>query len=322
VVTGRVVTLGETMGVGVTERGERLRTAGTLRLSTAGAESTVAIGLARLGVSVAWTGVVGDDEIGARVLRDLTAEGVDVRDVRTAPGLRTGFMLRELRTTDVTAVTYFRSGSAGSSLGPADVDRALSRDVAVVHLTGITPALSDSCREATAHAVHLARDRGAAVSFDVNHRATLPGSARAAEFVAELLPHLDLLFVGDDELHVLGVDGDPEAAARALADRGPQVAVVKCGRRGAVAATADGAVAWTEAQPVQVLDAIGAGDSFVAGFLAARLDERPVEESLRWGAACGAATVAGRGDWEALPTREELRQRLLPGSGGAERTLR
>jgi 2-dehydro-3-deoxygluconokinase len=319
----RVVTFGETMGVAVTARGERLRTAATVRLSTAGAESTVAIGLSRLGVKAAWAGVVGDDELGARVLRDMAAEGVDVSAARTAPGERTGFMLRELRAADLTAVTYFRAGSAGATLSPEDVERAVTGDVDVVHLTGITPALSDSCRDATARAVHLARRRGVALSFDVNHRATLPGSARAGEVAGDMLPHLAMLFVGDDELHVLGVDDEPEAAARLLAGRGPGLVVVKCGARGAVAATADGEVAWAPSRPVQVVDAVGAGDSFVAGFLAARLDRRPLVECLGWGTACGAATVAGQGDWESLPTREELRSRLLADAGAAtERTLR
>jgi 2-dehydro-3-deoxygluconokinase len=313
----RVVTLGETMGVAVTARGERLRSAATLRLSTAGAESTVAIGLSRLGVRAAWVGVVGDDEVGVRVLRDMAAEGVDVSAARTAPGERTGFMLRELRTADLTAVSYFRAGSAGATLAPADVDRALAGDVAVVHLTGITPALSESCRDATLHAVRVAGERGVAVSFDVNHRATLPGSAQAAGVAAELLPHLEILFVGDDELHVLGVDDEPEAAARELAGRGPRLVVVKCGARGAVAATADGQVAWGAAHVVPVLDVIGAGDSFVAGFLAGRLDGRALEGCLRWGAACAAATVSGHGDWESLPTRDELLHRLAAGHGPA-----
>lgn len=316
----RVLTLGETMGVAITARGERLRTASALRLSTAGAESTVAIGLARLGIPVSWAGVVGDDELGARVLRDLSAEGVDVRAARRAPGERTGFMLRELRSSEVTAVTYFRAGSAGATLASADVDRALAGDVGHVHLTGITPALSDSCLEATRHAVRLASERGAAVSFDVNFRATLPGSARVAEIAAELLPSLAVLFVGDDELHVLGVQGDPETVARELAGRGPRLVVVKCGSRGAVACTAEGELTWGAARPVQVVDAIGAGDSFVAGFLAARVEHRPLDECLRWGAACGAATVAGFGDWESLPTRDELMQHV--GGGGEETTAR
>src|SRR5438445_7164304 len=102
------------MGVAVTEVGDPLRVARRLRLSTAGAESTVAIGLSRLGHEALWVGVVGDDELGARVRRDLAAEGVDTRFARTAPDHPTGFMIRELRTAEYTRVSYYRSHSAGS----------------------------------------------------------------------------------------------------------------------------------------------------------------------------------------------------------------
>src|SRR5947209_8371184 len=167
------------MGVAVTEIGEPLRTARQLRFSTAGAESTVAIGLRRLGHEAAWVGVVGQDELGARVLRDLAAEGVDTRFARADPQRPTGFMLRELRTSGSTHVSYYRERSAGSCLSPADVAAAFAANqhFDLVHFTGITPALSESCAQAVRGLVESARGARIPVSFDANYRSTLPGSA-------------------------------------------------------------------------------------------------------------------------------------------------
>ena len=306
----RLLTIGETMAVAVTDLGDPLRTARSLRLSTAGAESTVAIGMRRLGHEATWVGVVGDDELGARVLRDLAAEGVDTRFVRIDPGHPTGFMLRELRTAEYTRVSYYRAQSAGSHLGPADVEAAFcafasaAPDVGgidLVHLTGITPALAENCADAIRHAIRLARADNIPVSFDVNYRSTLPDSDATAAFVRELLPEITVLFAGEDELALITDEPDPERAARGLLTRGPAEVVVKQGADGALAATIDTAAATSAdasstapapdafvsvvsqpALPVRVVDAIGAGDSFTAGYLAARCEGLPPAERLRW----------------------------------------
>jgi 2-dehydro-3-deoxygluconokinase len=302
----RLLTIGETMGVAATRTGDPLRTARELRLSTAGAESTVAIGMCRLGHDAAWVGVVGDDELGARVRRDLAAEGVDVRFVRTDPDHPTGFMIRELPVAGLTRVTYYRRNSAGSRLSPADVEAAMAAGADLVHLTGITPALGGDCAEAVRRAAELARRAGIPVSFDVNHRSTLPGSRYAASFARELLPSIDILFVGDDELAVVTDETNPERAARALLRRGPTEVVVKKGADGAVAATADGDLVTHPALTVPVADVIGAGDGFTAGYLAARCDGRPVQDRLRWANTAAACSVSTHGDWEGLPTRATI----------------
>jgi 2-dehydro-3-deoxygluconokinase len=316
----RVLTLGETMGVAVTGPGEPLRVAHTARLHIAGAESTVAIGLRRLGLPACWLGVVGGDEFGARIRRELTAEGVDVESVRVDPTAPTGFMLRELRTAELTRVTYYRRDSAGARLRPADVDAAFERfGPDLVHLTGITAALSADAAAAVRQAVRRAADAGAEVSLDVNHRPSLPGSAAAAELTRALLPEVDVLFVGDDELGVLTDETDPGRAAERLAALGPGEVVVKRGAAGALAHAAGGQHG-IDAWPVTVADVVGAGDSFVAGYLAARAADRPVAQRLRWGTICAAFTVGSHGDWEGLPTRAELER--WDGTDGPAGTVR
>ncbi|TML27576.1 MAG: sugar kinase [Actinobacteria bacterium] len=119
-----VVTLGETMALLSTPEIGLLRHANTMRVSVGGAESNLAIGLARLGKRVSWIGRVGDDEFGALVRRTLAAEGVDGR-VRVDPGAPTGLMVKYRRTGTTTQVLYYRKGSAGSRLEPTDLDRDL-----------------------------------------------------------------------------------------------------------------------------------------------------------------------------------------------------
>jgi 2-dehydro-3-deoxygluconokinase len=310
-----LLTFGETMGVASSPVGIPLATAQQLRLSTAGAESTVAIGMRRLGHTAAWAGTVGTDEIGTRVIRDLRAEGVDTRFVRSVAGARTGFMLRDHRSADFASVSYYRTGLAGSLLSPADVEAAFGElgEVAIVHLTGITALLSPSCRAAAERAVELAKEHGAVISFDVNYRSALAGPEVAARDAVGMLAHTDILFAGDDELALLTDEPEPQAAARALTARGPAEVVVKQGRDGACVATSAGDIHQAAAIRVTVADVIGAGDSFVAGYLAARAHGLGLAERLSWATVCAACTVGTHGDWEGLPTRGELAVRARAG---------
>ncbi|MFJ8301140.1 sugar kinase [Streptomyces sp. NPDC094447] len=299
-----LVTLGEAMlSVSTTETGP-LAPGRTARLSFAGAEATVAIGVARQGHRASWIGVVGDDAPGAMILDSLRAEGVDVSRVRTDGSVPTGLMLRQRRTADRTLAAYYRKDLAGSRLGAEDVDAALIAEARVLHVTGITPALGAGPREAVARAVQIARAAGTAVSLDVNHRSLLWSRQEAAAALLPLLKEADIVFAGLDEARLFTEAGDPAEAARALAALGPGECVIKLGSDGALALV-DGEVLTQPAVPVTALDPIGAGDAFVAGYLAARLDGAPPVGRLRTGAICGAFSVSVAGDWEGLPRRAE-----------------
>ncbi|MFI8509964.1 sugar kinase [Streptomyces sp. NPDC085460] len=300
-----LVTLGEAMAVAAATGPGPLASGAPMRFGWAGAEATVAVGVSRLGHSAAWTGRVGDDAAGAMILAGLRGEGVDVTGARTDPDAPTGLMLRERRTADRLRVSYYRAGLAGSRLAPGDLDEARITGARILHVTGITPALSDTARAAVEHAVRLAHSAGVTVSLDVNHRERLWSRAEAAETLARLLPYTDLVFAGPEEATLFVPDGAPEAMARALTALGPAEAVVKLGAEGAVA-VADGTAHAQAAVPVTAVEPVGAGDAFVSGYLAARLDGSPVPERLRLAALCGAFAVSVPGDWEGLPHRAEL----------------
>ncbi|MEV5826369.1 sugar kinase [Spirillospora sp. NPDC052242] len=295
-----VLTLGETMMA--------LRATGPIRLgagfatSIAGAESNVAIGLARLGHTAAWAGRVGTDEPGHLVTRTLRAEGVDVSGVRRDDTAPTGVIMFEQRLPDVTRVQYLREGSAGSRLSPDDVT-ALDLEPAIVHVTGITPALSRSCRDAVTAACDLARARGARVSLDVNHRERLWTRDAAAAALAPLAARADHVIASPDELPLIGDPG------RLLAN-GAREVVVKDGAE-ARSHTAEG-TRTVPARRVRPVDSVGAGDGFVAGYLSGLLDGLDAEARLVRAHTVGAFAVQSRGDWEGLPRRDELGLLGLP----------
>lgn len=299
-----VVTAGETMVLGVPPRPGRLRHAGSLELKIGGAESNLAIALSRLGVSAGWASYLGDDEPGQLVLDRVRAEGVDTSQVCRVEDNPTGLYLREQVGTDV-RVYYYRRGSAASMMAPKAFDPDYLRDAKFVHLTGITPALSEESRAFTLWAAREARANGARVSFDVNYRSKLWETEEARRFVEEILPHVNLLFAGDEEARALW-ESDDEELIRELSRRGPQEVIVKKGRAGSLALIG-GEVLDHPAFPVTEVDPVGAGDAFDAGYLAGHLWGLPAEKRLRVANAMGAMSVATLGDYEGLPDEGELR---------------
>jgi 2-dehydro-3-deoxygluconokinase len=250
-------------------------------------------------------GGVGDDELGELVVSRIRAEGVDVGGVVRDPGAPTSLMLKERRTADMVRVMYYRRNGPGSRLAPGDLHPAQVAAAGVLHVTGITPALGDSARATVEHAIELAKAAGVPVSFDLNYRSALWSPDRAAAVCRDLAARADIVFAGDDEAELLGLEGDPADLAKGLAALAAGHAVVKLGERGAVAAV-NGQVHRVEGVRVQAVDPVGAGDAFVAGYLAETLAGRPVPERLVTAAACGAFAVTVPGDWEGLPTRDEL----------------
>lgn len=271
----------------------------TMRVDTGGAESNVAIGLAYAGVPVTWVGRVGVDPAGDRVLADVAAQGVEVVGVRD-PERSTGVMMKERLPDGRTRVSYHRRGSAASAFTPGDLPSGLVERAALLHLTGITLALSDTARETVHAAVVRAIDAGVPVSFDVNHRPKLVDDATGRGWYRAVAARAAVVFAGDDEARlVLGRDertGDDEALAHELAALANGTAVVKLGSRGAVASV-EGTIHRRAASPVAVVDPVGAGDAFVAAWLAADLAGRSPAEALDAAADAGALACTVHGDW-------------------------
>jgi 2-dehydro-3-deoxygluconokinase len=285
----------------------------------AGAEANTAVGLARLGHTALYVGRVGDDGFGRTIVRRLRGEGVDVSGIVVDAERRTGLMVRERRALGPSEVLYYRAGSAGSALGRADIDALSAAFVGArwLHITGITPALSDSAHEAVLRAVDLARASDVRVSFDINLRRRLWSDEAAAARLHPIAVGADLVFGDADELAVVaGVAPSPDGldAARALRAGGSGSVIIKRGAAGATL-VGEGKPVNAPAVPVaRVVDTVGAGDAFCAGYLAALLHGLDAAAALRWGNGCAAAALSVEGDLIGLPNRVEL-ERLIAVDG-------
>jgi len=298
--SGGLFTFGETMGLVAADGIGPLAYARSFSFGIGGAESNVAIGVARLGGPATWLGRVGPDATGGLITARLTAAGV--RAIAIADPSFTGLMVRHRRSGQFAHVDYHRAGSAGSRLTPADLPAAELSGAAIVHVTGITPALSETARAAVFQAVETARAQGVPVSVDVNYRAKLWDRFAAAPVLRDLVSRADIVFASPEEAELFVDPGDPIAG---LAKLGPTEVIVKDGGRGCQALL--GGESFTvPALPVTVVDPVGAGDAFVAGYLADRMAGAAPADRLVTAIAAGAFAVTVPGDCEGLPDRAEL----------------
>ncbi len=326
-----VVTLGECLISFVAVEPGPLADATRFDRFVAGAEANVAVGLARLGHSVEYIGRVGADGFGEAIRRRLRGEGVGTAHLATDADGPTGLMFRERRHFGPAQVRYMRGGSAGSRLDVDDLDRAAEAgrfaEARWLHLTGITPALSESARNATLRAIELGRAAGLTISFDVNLRRRLWSDSVAAPVLRGLAASADVVLGSPDELAVVGgrsADADAIELAGAIFALGPTTVVFKLGADGAVMVGADSPETRVARPPLAValaVDPVGAGDAFCAGWIAACLDGKPLERALEQANACGAAAAASLGDQTGLPDRDELAA-LLAMTGGTPDTVR
>nr|WP_223187383.1 sugar kinase [Streptomyces sp. CBMA29] len=282
-------------------RGQRLV------MRVAGAEANTAVGVRRLGLPVSWAGVVSGDGLGDLIIRELRAEGVTVRARRcSAP---TALLVRTQRTSEHSTVDYYRTGTAGATLTPADLDLDLIRGAAMLHVTGVTPALGRGPADAVRIAVETARRAGVEVSCALNHRGRLWSREEARPELRWLVERSSIVFASMAEAEiVLGSrDGSGDAAETAvkLTALGPAEAVVSDGG-GPVGVHADGTASLHRPPARQVIDTVGAGDALAAGYLAARMRGLPAAERIRVALATARFAVTTVGDWDGLPTWDEI----------------
>ncbi|MFD7511800.1 sugar kinase [Streptomyces sp. NPDC059853] len=300
-----VVCVGETMAVLTPADGRPLADADGLALGIGGAESNVACTVAALGHRAAWAGRVGRDPFGARILRELGARGVDTGAVTLDPDRPTGLYAKDPGPHG-TRPHYYRRDSAAARMGPGLAGLPLLREARVLHVTGITAALSDSCAELLDALLIRRAAPGPLLSFDVNHRPALwRGQPRsAAPTLLALARAADLVFTGRDEAEALWGTAEPEEI-RDLIAPAPLI-VIKDAHIGATSySTRDGA-AFVPARRLSVVEPVGAGDAFAAGYLAALLEDRDPVARLRLGHLAAAAALRTRHDLPTLPPRDRL----------------
>jgi 2-dehydro-3-deoxygluconokinase len=300
---------------------QRIAQAGRFEIAIAGTESNTAAVLAQLGVQTVWLSRLPDNPLGHLVAQRLRALGVDVQHVSWDSDSRLGLYFVEPGVTPrPTRVYYDRKGSAMSRWRPGEWDwYDLLRGASLLHATGITPALSEGCREATREALQVAREMSISVSFDLNYRSLLWSPDEARRVIESLLPLVDLLIVTPaDARTILAIEGEDTDIAVHIQQRYrvPVVATplrdqqsATVGRRYSVVATAEHV--WrSEGCPFEVIDPIGSGDAYDAGLLYGYL-QGDIELAMRCADTLSALKHTVPGD--VLFTSPEDLQQLLQG---------
>lgn len=311
-----VVTFGESMALLIAEGGKGLEYARNLEPSFGGAESNVAIGLARLGHASGWCGRLGNDPFGHRVIKAIRGEGVDVSRAELTDEAPTGLMIRE-NVAGKSSVYYYRKLSAASRMRPEHLDESYIAGAKILHVTGITPALGPSCTETIAAAMDMAKRNGVKVSFDPNLRLKLWSVEEARKTLLPLAMKADYFLPGLDELKLL-YETESMDAILAKLDELPGVSVIKGGEDQTYLYNEGRLTSVPYFKAERVIDTVGAGDGFCAGFLSGLLRGYSLEEAVRLGNLIGSQVIQAVGDWEGLPTAAEI-DRLLQGKGHIER---
>lgn len=276
------------------------------RLRFAGAESNTAIGLCKLGHSAEWMSHLGADEFGQFLCSRIQAEGVSVSHVTFHPQAPTGLMSKRFKTGAETEVSYYRSGSAASLMDAGDISEDLFEGVSLVHMTGITPALSQSCLRLTHKVFEFAKRMQATISFDPNIRRKLWKAGDYEDVLKKFISQSDIILMGIDEGKLLYGTSDVQKLRDCIfTSQTVQYLALKNGSRGAYVYSRQ-----EECQippyPCRCVDPVGAGDAFNAGFLSGFLEHRPLAECGRIAGITGALCTQAQGDIEGIPSRREL----------------
>ena len=305
-----VVTFGETMVLFNPMQMLPLEYNHTFFKQIGGAESNVAIGLQRLGHSVGWFSKLGNDPFGRYIHNFIRGEGVDTSRCIYTDEAPTGLFFKEKRSSNNMRVYYYRKNSAASLIGPEDLDEEYIAGAKILHLTGITPALSESSRQSIFKAIEIAQKHGVKIVFDPNIRLKLWSREEAKEVLFQMAKEADIILPGLDEAELITGKKLPEEMAEALSMDRDKTVIIKLGDKGAYYHTAN-EQGYVPGFPVQqIVDPVGAGDGFAAGVISGILRGDSISESVRRGNAVGSIVVGVNGDVEGLPSKEEVDQML------------
>jgi len=302
-----VVTMGEVMVQFNAVSNGPLRHVNYFEKHAAGAEANFAIGMTRMGFKAGFITRVSNDEFGKYVLSLLRSEGLDTSRVTVDDEAPNGvyFIQRNYPIPGKSSVIYYRKGSAASRMSVEDVDPEYITQAKLFHLTGITPALSASCKEASIKALEVASKADLTISFDTNIRLGLWSKQEAKETLIPMLKKANIVLIEPQDAEILIGKRKPEDIANKLLSAGVETVVVKLGKEGAAAFTKNES-ARKPAFKVPIEDVIGAGDAFAAGFISSLMRGRDLDEALEIGNAAGALVVTVRGDFENMPSMDDV----------------
>lgn len=309
---GKVVTIGEPMGMFVAQTEGELKDVRSFDQFIAGAEVNVSVGVSRLGHQIQYVSAVGADPFGSRIIDFLKREQVDVSQVVVDGAHPTGFQLKSKNTKEDPEVVYFRKGSAAYHMDEkrvADIDFS---DVDIFHVTGILMALNDETFSLVKQLVEKAKGQGTVITFDPNLRPTLwQDHDTMVSRILEIAAEADYVLPGIGEAEILMGSRDLDEIADYFLRQGVTGVIIKNGPKGAfMKYRADHDVITLTHNGFSIkdpVDTVGAGDGFAVGIITGLLEGLTPEEMLTRANAIGAIQICHVSDNENLPTPAELK---------------
>lgn len=301
-----VITIGDAMIAMVPQQKGPIIFCNTFERKVGGAELNVAMGCARLGLKSGWISSLGNDDFGKYIIKTVRGEGIDISEVKLVDGYPTSVYFREVLSDGSSRSFYYREKSPTSTMKAKELNEEYFRNSKVLHITGVFPSINSNNREVILEAVKLAKKNNLTISFDPNIRLKMWSKEEAKNYIDQLLPYVDILLIGDEEIEILLGETSIEAAIRTFHNLGIEKVIVKKGANGAIGSDGVNVYDVEAIKPKALVDTVGAGDGFAAGFLTAMLKGESLEYSIRFANAVGSLVVGVEGDNEGLPYYDDV----------------
>jgi 2-dehydro-3-deoxygluconokinase len=301
-----VITIGDAMIAMCPKQKGPIIFCNTFERKLGGAELNVAIGCARLGIQSGWISRLGNDDFGKYILKTVRGEGVDISEVKLVDQYPTSVYFREVLADGSSRSFYYREKSPTSTMRCEDLNEEYIKNAKVLHITGVFPSITKNNQEIILESVRLAKKHNLLVSFDPNIRLKMWTKEEAKGYIEKLLPHVDILLIGDEEIEILLGDVTIEDAIKTFHGYGIEKVVVKKGANGALGSDGKNVYEVDAIKPKALVDTVGAGDGFAAGFLTSLVKGKTLEESVKFANAVGSLVVGVEGDNEGLPYYEDV----------------
>ncbi|WP_227937143.1 sugar kinase [Alkalihalobacillus deserti] len=301
-----VITIGDAMITFNPSSTGPMRFVQSFERKVGGAELNFAIGCSRLGLQTGWISRLGNDEFGKHIFNTVRGEGIDVSEVKLVDGFPTSLNFKEIMEGGEGSTFYYRSNSPTLTLSPDSIKSTYFESAKLLHITGVFPAIDEKNIEIIHTAISEAKKQNMLISFDPNIRLKLWTKERAKEVLLQFLPHVDILLTGLDEAKLLLGTNQPKEIINECKKLGISYTAIKLGDKGAIGYHDGKYIEVAPIVPKKVVDTVGAGDGFDAGFVYGVLNNWPLERTLKFANVIGSIVVSIKGDNEGLPYLEDV----------------
>lgn len=278
----------------------------TFKRKVGGAELNVAIGCARLGLKVGFISRLGNDDFGKYIMKTVRGEDIDISEVKLMDEYQTSVYFREVLSDGSSRSFYYRENSPTSTMKYEDLNEEYLKSAKILHITGVFPSISKNNQELILEAIKLANKNNLIVSFDPNIRLKMWTKEEAKSYIEKILPYVDILLTGDEEINVLLGEVSIEDAIKIFHSYGIGKVIIKKGAKGALGSDGKDIYEVDAIKPKALVDTVGAGDGFAAGFLTGLCKGKNFEECIKIGNAVGSLVVGVEGDNEGLPYYDDV----------------